>query len=65
MPKWVSWTDTAMIGANEDGSDWVVFVAGRGIRRKCREVRKVIGFFVQGRAIRNGSMWKGAFRVSG
>jgi hypothetical protein len=65
MPKWVSWTDTAMIGANEDDAEWVVFMTGRGIRRKCREVRKVIGFFVQGRAIRNGSMWKGAFRVSG
>jgi hypothetical protein len=65
MPKRVSWTDTAMIVANEDDSGRVILVADRCIRRKCREVRKVIGFFVQGRAIRNGSMWKGAFRVSG
>jgi hypothetical protein len=30
-----------------------------------RKYEKVIGFVVQGSAIRNGSMWKGAFRVSG
>ena len=65
MPKRVSWTDTAMFGANENEVTRVVFNCRRGVRRKCREVRKVIGFFVQGSAIRNGSMWKGAFRVSG
>jgi hypothetical protein len=65
MPMRVSWTDTVLIGANEDEAKRVVLFEVRCIRRKCKEVRKVIGFLVQGRAIRNGSMWKGAFRVSG
>jgi hypothetical protein len=26
MPTRVSWTDTAMIGANADDSEWVVFM---------------------------------------